>query len=55
MEWTSINDRMPETPGQYLVTNGAAILICSLLQDGTFYGIGFPTHWMSLPELPLKS
>jgi hypothetical protein len=55
MEWTSINDRMPETPGQYLVTNGAAIVICTLLQDGTFYGIGFPTHWMNLPELPSKS
>jgi hypothetical protein len=55
MEWTSINDRMPETTGQYLVTNGASIVICTLLQDGTFYGIGFPTHWMSLPELPLKS
>ena len=55
MEWTPINERMPETPGQYLVSNGATILICSLSKDGTFFGIGFPTHWMNLPELPSKT
>jgi hypothetical protein len=54
MEWISINDRMPETTGQYLVTNGAAIVICSLLKDGNFHGIGSPTYWMNLPELPSK-
>lgn len=51
MEWISINTP-PQKPGQYLVTNGRAIIICGLLPDGTFYGIVGTTHWMPLPELP---
>ena len=53
MEWISIEEKMPEKLGNYLVTNGNCILICGLLRDmKTFYGIGGATHWMSLPELP---
>lgn len=53
MEWISITTP-PKENGQYLVTNGRVILICGLLTDGTFYGIGGATHWMHLPELPKK-
>lgn len=52
MEWISIKDKIPEKAGQYLVTNGAVILICGLLPSGVFYGIGGATHWMELPKLP---
>jgi len=53
MEWILIEERIPDKSGQYLVTNGAAIVITSF-QYGHFFGIGFPTHWMPLPELPKK-
>lgn len=52
MKWINIKERLPEKEGQYLVTNGVAILICGLLRNGEFYGIGKATHWMPLPELP---
>lgn len=52
MEWISIKDKMPEKLGQYLVTNGKTIMICGLLGNGEFYGIGGATHWMQLPKLP---
>jgi hypothetical protein len=51
--WIPVSDP-PGQLGKYLVTNGRATLICGMLNDGSFFGIGGATHWMPLPNPPAK-
>lgn len=52
LTWVSVNERMPEKIDQYLVTNGKTVLICGLLPNSTFYGIGGATYWAKVPTIP---
>ena len=55
-EWISVEDRLPEREGQYLVyTFGGVIRVCrfrtSIITDRLSFEYSC-THWMPLPELP---
>lgn len=55
-EWISVEDRLPERPGKYLVytVKGATKLgdYCSYLVDDKPQFDWYVTHWMPLPEPP---
>ena len=55
-EWISVEDRLPERPGKYLVytVKGATKLgeFCSYLVDDEPQFDWYVTHWMPLPEPP---
>jgi hypothetical protein len=56
-EWISVEDRMPDRPGEYLVYtwNGHILMCncCDYLLDGDLQFDNYNvTHWMPLPEAP---
>lgn len=53
-EWTSVDDKLPERKGRYLVHIPNEQLICCLYYDcdASVYGDNDVTHWMPLPEPP---
>lgn len=55
LKWISVKEKMPEKPGQYLVTNGRVVSMCGLLANNTFYGIADPTYWMCIPNIPSEN
>lgn len=52
MEWISVNDRLPEKNGRYLVTCVGIDIPQIRLYEGTWDSLAEVTHWMPLPELP---
>lgn len=53
-EWISVEDRLPERKGRYLVYIPNEQLICCMYydRDASVYGDNGVTHWMPLPEPP---
>lgn len=53
-EWISVEDRLPERKGSYLVYIPNEPLICCMYYDcdASVYGDNGVTHWMPLPEPP---
>jgi hypothetical protein len=56
-EWISVEDRLPETTGMVLATNGDTVLSFPYMRyadGGGKWGIGSDgiTHWMPLPAPP---
>jgi hypothetical protein len=56
-EWISVEDRMPDRPGEYLVYtwNGHILMCncCDYLLDGDLQFDNYNvTHWIPLPEAP---
>lgn len=58
--WISVNDRLPEDDGHYLVWNNDRMEVAHYWGNGEWanhdygvmvYGV---THWMTLPEQPTK-
>ena len=57
MEWISINDRLPNSPGHYLAVADWMGVVEKAEFDGTSqwnvsFGGSSVTHWMPLPEPP---
>jgi hypothetical protein len=60
MEWISVNDRLPEKSGDYLVTDSMAKMVAYFSyehKEWDFFGLDFwkdadITHWMPLPPPP---
>lgn len=56
MEWINILNELPKLNTEVLITNGTMYYIAELEKSGYWKDIRnnfhFPTHWMSLPELP---
>lgn len=56
-KWISINDRLPENHGKYLVFNKDSDICTSYfsLNLKKFLSIKYITHWMPLPATPTQS
>ena len=55
MEWISVNDRLPERHGEYLVSRRCRPKgwVCMYAPIGWIVNNGYPvTHWMPLPDPP---
>lgn len=56
MRWISVKDRLPSSPGMYLVVAEWMGVIEKAEFDGkskwSLNHLFSPTHWMPLPELP---
>ncbi len=60
-EWISVEERLPETDGEYLTFNGliyyllnfnASLRLWNVSNDNVSTAIRDVTHWMPLPEPP---
>ena len=59
-QWISINDKLPETTGDYLVTDGDVCMVSAFklpekkfhFWDINWWEHSDVTHWMKLPKLP---
>lgn len=49
--WINVNDRLPETSGEYLVCIRCKYMQIADFFDG-FFNYAHVTHWMLLPGLP---
>lgn len=60
-EWISVEERLPEKDGSYLVHSGKSNTVYAAhfgKRDGRWSGKSknlFITHWMPMPELPERS
>jgi hypothetical protein len=62
MKWVSMDERLPETPGEYLTYSDTAgngfyrRRVCWFAKSGSWYWAGgisaIVTHWMPLPAPP---
>lgn len=57
-EWISVDDRLPESDGKYLVCTQSEKVFIARFYGGVFCCFSdesrVVTHWMALPELPEK-